>query len=278
MSNFQHIYDGLACFNQDIAFQLELDGQVISHFRADAQLHIASAYKTIVAVACTHAIGQKRFDWATSLLLTPQERVPDSPITDVRRDGEKMTVAELMHAMIAVSDNTATQLLQSHLGQEALSDVLQAYGLRQTQVPHNLHLYHKLAEQGVAATHSIAALSTAHDLVQCYDLALEDPQLPAPDRARFWRIMQAEDRHQQKTWGDGITCFRKSGFLEIAPFYAMSLAGMLVSPHHRFTFAFINNFEQNDPQEAESKLIAFQQCLKQILNQLDVYLMTQEGA
>jgi hypothetical protein len=276
MSDFQHIHDKLACFNQDVAFQVNLDSQVMSKFQAEVQMHIASAYKVLVAVACTQAIAENRFEWSTPLLLTSQERVPDSPITDSHPDGETMTIAELMHAMIAVSDNTATEMLQSYLGLQAFTSVLQAYQLSQTQVPPSLRHYHELAEQGVAATHSIAALSSAGDLVRCYECALEDSRFPSSESIRFRETMRAEDKQQQKVWGESIICYRKSGYLEIAPFYAMALAGKLVSPQHHFTFAFIYNTEQKNHKEAELKLIAFQRSLKQILNQLNAYLVDLE--
>lgn len=79
-------------------------------------------------------------------------------------------------------------------------------------------------------------------------------------------------------WGAGITCYRKSGYLEIPPFYGMSLAGMLRSAHHRFTFAFVLNFEQPDEKTAESNLLAFQSSLKAILHHLDDALVALEAA
>lgn len=267
----------MARLNPQVTFQILLDGYEVTSAQPNKKGHIASAYKFFVALACAQAISQGRFKWTTCLPIDATARVPASPITDTLPDGAEMTIFDLTQAMIAVSDNTATEVLQKFIGRTALQAVLNEYGLNSTQLPASLPRYFSLAQQGVAATEPVAAISTAADLVRAYEFAYSRDELLAANGETFWRMMRTEDQQQNKVWGKDIICYRKSGYLEIPPFYGMTLAGMLRSAHHCMTFAFVYNFEQPDEKTAESNLLTFQSSLKAILHHLDNALVATEG-
>jgi beta-lactamase class A len=267
----------IATLDPQTTFLITLDGIELVSAQSNQRGHIASAYKFFVALACARAINQKQFKWTTYLPIRGADRLPASPITDGLSDDTEMTVFELMRAMMAVSDNTATEVLQKLVGIRALEAILKEYKLSRTQLPSSLAYYYSLAQQGVGVTEPVAAISTAADLVQAYELTLAREDLLTANRETFWSIMQAEDRQQKKVWGADITCYRKSGYLEIPPFYAMTLAGMMRSPHHRFTFAFLYNFEQPDERRSETNLLAFQNNLRAILHYLRDALVSMEG-
>lgn len=262
-----------------IGYAVRMNGQLEQSLQADQLMHIASAYKVIVAIAIAQAIAEAVCDWGDDHTIEADGRIPDSPFMDEIRDGMSVTIDRLMHAMIAVSDNTATAMLQNILGEARLMTIVNRLELSSIQIPYDLQEYHRLAQVNVEVTQPIAALANPNDLVACYDYLLRDSMLPPSIHEHLMTILQAEDKHQGKSWPDGITCYRKSGYLEIPPFYAMSMAGALVSAHHRITFAFVINLDQPDEAKANHTLRLFQQDLKTALNELSaaLYLMEYQG-
>lgn len=268
---FQHIPSAV------LAYAIHLDGEPVQTLNAGQLLHIASAYKVIVAIAIAETVAEGVYNWQDSHTIHTSMRVPDSPMLDEMPDGASFTIDQLMQAMIAVSDNTATNILQHIAGQERLHKTMVNIGLSSSaQLPQDLNEYYRLAHIGVEATQAIAALSTANDLVACYEHLFLKHRLAPVIHQHLLTILQSEDKQQEKRWQEGIVCYRKSGYLEIPPFYAMSMAGALTSDHHRMTFAFVLNLDEGDQATVENALQIFQQQLKLSLNELSQNLYEME--
>ncbi|GMA32420.1 hypothetical protein GCM10025875_24120 [Litorihabitans aurantiacus] len=99
-------------------------------FRAgdDGAFPIGSVFKLYVLGAVTDAVAAGTLTWDTPLTLT--EDVKSMPSGELQNEpaGTQVTVQEAAEAMIAISDNTATDLLIETVGREAVEAQLAVMG------------------------------------------------------------------------------------------------------------------------------------------------------
>lgn len=108
-------------------------GQMTGH-RADEMIATASTYKLPVLIHCARLVEEGRLNWNHPLEL--QERLK-SRGTGVLKDLTSSTVFTLQdvcHLMIALSDNTAADMLIDHLGIEVVNQSLRDLGFSVTRL------------------------------------------------------------------------------------------------------------------------------------------------
>jgi beta-lactamase class A len=110
-----------------------LTGAEVAH-HADVRFPTASTIKTAVMVEAYHQAAEGKLPLDTSVTLADHEKVGGSGVMNGMAAGAKLTVADLIHLMIVVSDNTATNLLVSRLGTQRIDERLVAYGLKDTKI------------------------------------------------------------------------------------------------------------------------------------------------
>ncbi|MGK5642079.1 serine hydrolase [Streptomyces sp. URMC 126] len=112
-----------------LAVRLTPTSPVVLHASAaDRPMPTGSAYKLFVLHALLDAVDAGRVDWDDELTLTPELRsLPTGDMQDLP-DGTRVSVRETAHKMIALSDNTAADLIMDRLGREAVEDGLAAAG------------------------------------------------------------------------------------------------------------------------------------------------------
>jgi beta-lactamase class A len=101
---------------------------------ADERFPTASAIKTAVMVEAFHQIAAGRIRKDQLVTLTEEVKVGGSGVLHSLRAGGRHSVADLLYLMIALSDNTATNMLVALVGTKAVDDRMVAYGLPGTRL------------------------------------------------------------------------------------------------------------------------------------------------
>lgn len=120
-------FDGLA----GVAARNLITGDEIA-VNADARFPTASVIKTAVMLEAYHQAADGTLPLDTRLTLRGIDKVGGSGVLSGLSDGLSLSVQDLLHLMIAVSDNTATNMLVGRLGTKKVDDRLAVYGLQHT--------------------------------------------------------------------------------------------------------------------------------------------------
>jgi beta-lactamase class A len=75
-----------------------------------------------------------KLDWTQKLELTDQDKVSGSGVLTELSGGDTLPIRDLMHLMIVVSDNTATNLILGRIGGNAVNARMAQLGLKQTAI------------------------------------------------------------------------------------------------------------------------------------------------
>jgi beta-lactamase class A len=101
---------------------------------ADMPFPTASAIKTAVMVEAWHQAAEGTLSLDTVLTLRESDKVGGSGVLNGLTDGLGLKVRDLVHLMIVLSDNTATNMLVNRLGTKRVDDRLTTYGLNRTKI------------------------------------------------------------------------------------------------------------------------------------------------
>ncbi len=101
---------------------------------ADARFPTASTIKTAVMIEAWQQAADGRLSMDTPITLRETDKVGGAGVLRGMHDGLVLTVADLVHLMIVLSDNTATNLLIGRLGTARVNERLEAYGLKETKL------------------------------------------------------------------------------------------------------------------------------------------------
>lgn len=122
-------FDGLA----GLAARNLLTGEEIA-INADVRFPTASVIKTAVMAEAYHQASRGTLSLDTTIPLRDVDKVGGSGVLNGLSDGLALPVRDLIHLMIVVSDNTATNLLVNRIGTKNVDERLAAYGLEQTKL------------------------------------------------------------------------------------------------------------------------------------------------
>jgi beta-lactamase class A len=100
----------------------------------DMPFPTASTIKVGVMVEAFHRIAEGTLRHDTPFTLKEAEKVGGSGVLQGLHDGIVLTTDDLLHLMIAVSDNTATNLLVARLGTARIDERLASHGLARTRI------------------------------------------------------------------------------------------------------------------------------------------------
>jgi beta-lactamase class A len=102
--------------------------------RADAPVPTASTIKLPIMVELFAEAEEGKLDWNQKLELTDNDKVSGSGVLTELSGGDLLPIRDLMHLMIVVSDNTATNLILERIGGNAVNQRMAQLGLTQTAV------------------------------------------------------------------------------------------------------------------------------------------------
>ena len=101
---------------------------------ADRRFPTASAIKTAILVEAYHQIAAGRLRKDRLVTLADDVKVGGSGVLHGMRAGSQWSVGDLLYLMIALSDNTATNMLVALVGTKNVDARMEAYGLRETRL------------------------------------------------------------------------------------------------------------------------------------------------
>lgn len=101
---------------------------------ADLRFPTASTIKTAVMLEAYHQAAEGRLSFDTPLTFHSSDAVGGSGVLRDLHDGLTLTVGDAVRLMIALSDNTATNLLIARLGTASVNARLDTYGLTSTRL------------------------------------------------------------------------------------------------------------------------------------------------
>jgi beta-lactamase class A len=102
--------------------------------RADAPVPTASTIKLPIMVELFAEAEEGKLNWNQKLELTDNDKVSGSGVLTELSGGDLLPIRDLMHLMIVVSDNTATNLILERIGGNAVNQRMAQLGLTQTAV------------------------------------------------------------------------------------------------------------------------------------------------
>jgi len=108
-------------------------GEVLA-VNADARFPTASTIKTAVMVEAWQQAADGRLPMATRIVLRDLDKVGGSGVLRGLGEGLSLSVGDLIHLMIVLSDNTATNMLIERLGTARVNARLESYGLNDTKL------------------------------------------------------------------------------------------------------------------------------------------------
>lgn len=113
---------------------IDLRTQATIAVGADTRFPAASTIKTAVMIEAWHQAVDGRLPMDTKIALRDSDKVGGSGILRGMTEGLLPTVADLVHLMIVLSDNTATNMLVERLGTARVNARLDSYGLANTRL------------------------------------------------------------------------------------------------------------------------------------------------
>ena len=112
----------------------DVRGGIALDLRADGRLPSASVIKVAILVELMARVDEGEFSLEERALLRDEDKVPGSGVLSMLHEGLEVTLEDLAHLMITVSDNTASNVLIDRLGTEAVNERLRGLGLRKTEL------------------------------------------------------------------------------------------------------------------------------------------------
>jgi beta-lactamase class A len=101
---------------------------------ADARFPTASTIKTAVMLEVHHQAAAGSLSFSATVPLRAEDKVGGSGVLNRMHDGLALTIGDLLHLMIVLSDNTATNLLIARVGTAHVNERLESYGLREIKL------------------------------------------------------------------------------------------------------------------------------------------------
>jgi beta-lactamase class A len=101
--------------------------------RHDEKVRTASTIKLPILCALFDLVAAGKVRWDEKLTLHDADKISGSGVLHELSDGTQLTVRDVAHVMIVVSDNTATNLILDRITADAVNDYLDRIGLKTTR-------------------------------------------------------------------------------------------------------------------------------------------------
>ncbi len=99
----------------------------------NSPVRTASTIKLPIMAALFNEVAQGRARWDEKLRLRDSDKVSGSGVLHEFSDGAELPIRDVMHLMIVVSDNTATNLILDRITADAVNAFLDTLGLTRTR-------------------------------------------------------------------------------------------------------------------------------------------------
>lgn len=240
---------------------------------ADAPMFVGSAVKTFILAQALRDMEAGRFSEGDQWAVDDAVRSASSPVF-LNLTGTT-PARSVFEAMIAHSDNTATDIALAKVGPDKVRALIAEAGLAHTRIPDSTRrLFSYIAgapvgtDIGWAGVQKLASggsfgtprppvndqesmMSTASDLVHWYQAAIAGKYFTKPATlTEFLRIQAMADAIAQVV-PPGLAAYAKGGSIDWERFHCFCLAGQMVVGPSRVTFAFTVNWTGPDDRVAD---------------------------
>jgi beta-lactamase class A len=282
-------------------FRIDIGRDEVASDSAATQRFVASAIKTFIACQYLQDIEAGRLSEDEQLPVDDGVRTEASPVLGNLTG--TTPARSILEAMLAHSDNTATDIALLRVGPNRVRSLIAAQGLDATLVPDSTRRFFSYnsgappgvdigwsgVQQMLASGHSIGPprpplnkrvtlASSADDLVSYYKHVLAGRFFAEPATlAEFKRIHQLNN---SSFFPEDTVGYAKGGSADllassatVADFHALSYAGQMVVEAAAVTFCFVVNWSSVDPNSTSDTLApafadAIKGCLVAIKRQL----------
>lgn len=129
------IRQAVALFPASVSlFAKHLESGVTYGIREDEPVRTASTIKVAIMAGVFAQVAKGKARWSEELVLRDSDKVGGSGVVRELSAGVRLPVRDLVHLMIVVSDNTATNMLLDRFGGDAVNELLDELGLKRTRV------------------------------------------------------------------------------------------------------------------------------------------------
>jgi beta-lactamase class A len=129
------IHDKISGFQGTVfLYAKNLDTGQTYGIREDEGVRTASTIKLPVMVALFAAVEKGKLKWTDETLLRDQDKVSGSGVMHEFSGGVRLPIKDVMHLMIVVSDNTATNLAIDKIGADAVNAEMDKLGLKHVRL------------------------------------------------------------------------------------------------------------------------------------------------
>jgi beta-lactamase class A len=175
---------------------LESGKSFVDH--ADDVMPTASLIKFPVLVELYRQAEEKRVDLASFVRLRPEDKVPGSGIlTKHFSAGASFTLHDAAHLMIALSDNTATNLVLDAIGIGATGEAMARLGLPNTRIHHKVYLRETTSiDPERSERYGLGSTTAAEMLKLCEALHQGKLVSPQASAAMLTHLRACEDRQK----------------------------------------------------------------------------------
>lgn len=115
-------------------YAINLDTGASYNIMPNDPVRTASTIKLPIMVECFFEAQEGKLNWSQPLELTANEIVSGTGVLQDLSNGDEFPIRDLMHLMIVVSDNTATNLILNRVSGNAVNDRMAKLGYSQTRV------------------------------------------------------------------------------------------------------------------------------------------------
>ena len=157
---------------------------------ADLAFPAASTIKAAILVALYREVDAGRLSLDAEVAVAPAAKVPGSGVLTWMRDGLRLPVADLAYLMIAVSDNTASNLLLDLVGMGRVRATIADLGLSGTAL--NRRFLGRAPEPGEPEN-----WTTAADLAALFEAVATD-RAATPESCAAMRATLALQQHRDR--------------------------------------------------------------------------------
>src|SRR5580692_1283814 len=197
------IRERIAAFPGTVSlYAKNLDSGATVGVRETDPVRTASTIKLAIMAAVFDAVARGQAKWDEPLTLTAQEKVSGSGVLGVEfSTGDQLPLRDVLHLMIVLSDNTATNMILERFTADAVNAYLDKLGIKSTRS------MRKILGSGPAAGYSAAGklpenqkyglgVSTPRDMVTILE-RLDRGEIVNPDSSR--EMLAILKRNQDNT-------------------------------------------------------------------------------
>ena len=128
------VHDAIDRFSGTVyLYAKNLDTGQTYGLRENERVRTASTIKLPIMAGLFAAAAEGRVKWNDEIVLRGDDKVSGSGVLHEFSDGIRIPIRDVMHLMIVLSDNTATNLILDRIGADTVNAEMDKLGLKQTR-------------------------------------------------------------------------------------------------------------------------------------------------